>query len=64
MYIFFYLLFLDVLVNFLIGECKLEQFLEENPPIESNISKAKTGLTEAKRFLQTCISEQGAKVNL
>ena len=50
-------------MNFLIGECKLEQFLEENPPIESNISKAKTGLTEAKRYLQTCISEQGAKVN-
>ncbi|GBM52498.1 Tetratricopeptide repeat protein 7B [Araneus ventricosus] len=54
----------DVLVNFLIGECKLEQFLEENPPIENNIQKAKTGLTEAKRYLQTCISEQGAKLNV
>ncbi|XP_035208898.1 tetratricopeptide repeat protein 7B-like [Stegodyphus dumicola] len=54
----------DVLVNFLIGECKLEQFLEESPPIESNISKAKTGLTEAKRYLQTCISEQGAKLGV
>ncbi|GIY07672.1 tetratricopeptide repeat protein 7B [Caerostris extrusa] len=54
----------DILVNFLIGECKLEQFLEENPPIESNIPKAKTGLTEAKRYLQTCISEQGAKLNV
>ncbi|XP_015922937.1 tetratricopeptide repeat protein 7B isoform X2 [Parasteatoda tepidariorum] len=57
-------LFPDVLVNFLIGESKLEQFLEENLPIESNISKAKTGLTEAKRYLQTCISEQGAKLNV
>ncbi|KAF8793573.1 Tetratricopeptide repeat protein 7B like protein [Argiope bruennichi] len=56
--------FPDVLVNFLIGECKLEQFLEENPPIENNIQKAKTGLTEAKRYLQTCISEQGAKLNV
>ncbi|XP_054715583.1 tetratricopeptide repeat protein 7B-like [Uloborus diversus] len=55
---------IDVLVNFLIGECKLEQFLEDNPPIESNFTKAKSGLAEAKRYLQTCISEQGAKLNV
>lgn len=54
----------DVLVNYFIGECKLEQFLEEHPPVESNIGKAKTGLTEAKRYLQTCISEQGAKLGI
>ncbi|KAG8183982.1 hypothetical protein JTE90_001515 [Oedothorax gibbosus] len=57
-------LFSDVLVNFLLGECKLEHFLEENPPIEANVAKAKTGLAEPKRFLQTCISEQGAKLNV
>ena len=33
---------------FLIGEGKLELFLEELPPTKTIISKACTGLTEAK----------------
>lgn len=42
----------------MVGEAKLEMFLEENPPIENNISKACTGLNEAKSFLTESISEQ------
>ncbi|KAG0424781.1 hypothetical protein HPB47_028002 [Ixodes persulcatus] len=49
------------MASFFIGESKLEQFLEEHPPTEVNIPKAKTGLTEAKRYLQHCFTEHGAK---
>ncbi|XP_067119530.1 tetratricopeptide repeat protein 7B isoform X2 [Centruroides vittatus] len=55
---------LDTLVSFLIGESKLEQYLEEYVPVEQNVAKAKTGLTEAKRYLVSCLSEQGAKLGL
>lgn len=41
----------EQLVTFLLGEAKLEQYLEENPPYEHNASKAKLGLTEAKQLL-------------
>ncbi|CAN8022351.1 unnamed protein product [Ixodes persulcatus] len=51
----------EVMASFFIGESKLEQFLEEHPPTEVNIPKAKTGLTEAKRYLQHCFTEHGAK---
>ncbi|XP_023226357.1 tetratricopeptide repeat protein 7B-like [Centruroides sculpturatus] len=54
----------DTLVSFLIGESKLEQYLEEYVPVEQNVAKAKTGLTEAKRYLVSCLSEQGAKLGL
>lgn len=54
----------DTLVNFLIGESKLEQYLEEFIPVEQNVNKAKTGLSEAKRYLVSCLSEQGAKLGL
>lgn len=57
-----FFLFLEHLANFLIGEGKLESFLEEFPPIDANISKARTGLTEAKRYLLSTASEQGKKV--
>jgi hypothetical protein len=50
------------LANFLIGEGKLESFLEEFPPIDAHISKARTGLAEAKRYLLSTASEQGKKV--
>ncbi|KAH6924627.1 hypothetical protein HPB50_020860 [Hyalomma asiaticum] len=49
--------------HFFIGESKLEQFLEEHPPTEANINKAKTGLTEAKRYLNNCFTEHGAKAS-
>lgn len=37
--------------------------MEEVPPIEANIAKAKNGLTEAKRYLMYAASEQGVKVS-
>ncbi|PNF19557.1 hypothetical protein B7P43_G18242, partial [Cryptotermes secundus] len=52
------------LANFLIGEGKLESFLEEFPPVDANISKARTGLTEAKRYLLSTASEQGKKAGV
>lgn len=39
----------------------MESFLEENPPIESNFSKAKAGLTEAKNFLNLVTGEDGKR---
>ena len=41
----------EQLTTFLLGEAKLEQYLEENPPYEHNASKAKLGLMEAKQLL-------------
>ncbi|PSN31945.1 Tetratricopeptide repeat protein 7B [Blattella germanica] len=54
----------EYLATFLIGEGKLESFLEEFPPIDANISKARTGLTEAKRYLLNTASEQGKKAGV
>lgn len=44
------------------GEGKLETFLEEWPPLDSNFSRARGGLSEAKRCLLNAASEQGKKV--
>nr|XP_045622804.1 tetratricopeptide repeat protein 7B-like [Procambarus clarkii] len=55
---------LETLANFLIGEGKLESYLEENPPTESNISKAKNGLSEARRYLLMCIGDPSKKGEL
>ncbi|XP_014284960.1 tetratricopeptide repeat protein 7B isoform X1 [Halyomorpha halys] len=52
------------LCNFLLGEGKLEIFLEEYPPLESNISKAKAGLIEAKKSLLIAAGEQGVKAGV
>jgi len=41
----------------MVGEAELEMFLEEYPPIESNIAQACGGLTEAKSYLTESISE-------
>ncbi|XP_067626712.1 tetratricopeptide repeat protein 7B isoform X1 [Eurosta solidaginis] len=54
----------DCLANFLIGEAKLENYLEENAPIESNFAKAKTGLQEARRCLQIVTGENGQKAGI
>ena len=44
--------------NFLIGEAKLEQFLQEHPPLRSSgTSDAKNGLKEAKTCLMTTIED-------
>ncbi|XP_069174246.1 tetratricopeptide repeat protein 7B isoform X6 [Procambarus clarkii] len=55
---------LETLANFLIGEGKLESYLEENPPTESNISKAKNGLSEARRYLLMCIGDPSKKLEV
>jgi len=46
----------------MVGEAKLEMFLEEHPPIESNIAKACAGLNEAKSYLTESISELSTQV--
>lgn len=52
----------ECLSNFLIGEGKLEQYLEQYPPIEANTHKAKLGLIESKKYLQLAANESGRKV--
>ncbi|XP_014297851.1 tetratricopeptide repeat protein 7B [Microplitis demolitor] len=48
----------ECLANFLSGEGKLESFLDEIPPIDANITKAKTGLIEAKNDLVLAANEK------
>ena len=48
----------------MIGEGKLECFLEENPPIESNFSKAKVGLTDPKNYLNLVTGEDGRRAGI
>ncbi|XP_037776218.1 tetratricopeptide repeat protein 7B-like isoform X3 [Penaeus monodon] len=55
---------LETLANFLIGEGKLESYLEENPPTEANVHRAKTGLSDARRYLLMCIGEPAKKGEL
>eukprot|EP00096_Caligus_rogercresseyi_P009540 TRINITY_DN3245_c0_g1_i2.p1 TRINITY_DN3245_c0_g1~~TRINITY_DN3245_c0_g1_i2.p1 ORF type:complete len:911 (+),score=237.41 TRINITY_DN3245_c0_g1_i2:189-2921(+) len=54
----------ETLAHFLIGEGKLEEFLEENPPKESNVAKAKAGLHEAKHCLNRTIGEEAKKLGV
>lgn len=54
----------ECLANFLIGEGKLESFLEENPPIEANFSKAKTGLIDAKSYLNLVTGDDGKRAGI
>lgn len=56
--------FVEYLANFLIGEGKLENFLEENPPIEVNVSKAKVGLSDAKTYLGLATGENCKKAGI
>lgn len=39
------------LANFLLGEARLESYLEEWPPTEANVNRAKYNLIEAQRNL-------------
>lgn len=48
----------------MIGEAKLESFLEDNPPIESNFTKARNGLTDARRSLNLVTGENGQKAGI
>lgn len=56
--------YLECLSNFLIGEGKLESFLEENAPVEANYAKAKGGLVDAKNFLNLVTGESGKKAGI
>jgi hypothetical protein len=47
---------------FLTGEAKLESYLEQNPPFEKNVAKARIGLIEPKNCLLEAITEEGDKV--
>ncbi|XP_049781839.1 tetratricopeptide repeat protein 7B-like isoform X2 [Schistocerca cancellata] len=49
----------ECLAHFLIGEGKLESYLETFPPVEQNNNKARSGLSEAKRYLLSTVGEQG-----
>ncbi|XP_046387434.1 tetratricopeptide repeat protein 7B [Ischnura elegans] len=51
----------DALATFCIGEGKLESFLEEFPPVEQNISRARNGLNDAKRYLMLVVTEDVKK---
>lgn len=55
---------IETLANFLIGEGKLESYLEENPPVETNFLKAKSALVDAKKLLSSVTSEEGRKAGL
>ncbi|XP_030746939.1 tetratricopeptide repeat protein 7B-like [Sitophilus oryzae] len=52
------------LSDFLIGEGKLESYLEEWPPIELNIHRAKKGLIEAKAYLNKVITKEGVQAGV
>ena len=49
---------------FLIGEGKLEEYLEEFPPLEENIKEAKSRLREAKACLERTIGEEAKKLGV
>lgn len=55
---------LEYLSNFLIGEGRLERYLDEHPPQEATMHIAKIGLIEAKRSLQLAANEKGKEVIL
>ncbi|XP_047736404.1 tetratricopeptide repeat protein 7B, partial [Hyalella azteca] len=52
------------LAMLLLGEGKLELYLEEHPPIPANFQAAKAGLTEARSLLHQCVSDQDKKMTV
>ncbi|XP_017147914.1 tetratricopeptide repeat protein 7B isoform X1 [Drosophila miranda] len=55
----------ECLANFLVGEARLESYLEENALVaESNFGRAKTGLSEARRYLNLALGECGQKAGI
>ncbi|CAL7951682.1 unnamed protein product [Xylocopa violacea] len=48
----------ECLANFLCGEGRLESFLEQTPPIDINIGKARNGLQETRKFLLLAANEK------
>lgn len=55
---------LETLGNFLVGEAKLENFLEEYPPKDKNVAKAKEGLIEAKDYLTKTIGDEAKRLGV
>lgn len=53
----------ECLANFLCGEGRLESFLEQTPPIDANISKARNGLAETRRYLMLAANEKDKQVS-
>ena len=47
----FLFLFSEYMVDFIFGECRLEEYLEKYPPSEKNINKAISELSEAEALL-------------
>lgn len=60
----FFFYFTEFLANFLIGEAHLEIYLEETSPTESNFAKARTGLQDAKKYLNLVTGENGQKAGI
>uniref|UniRef100_A0A1A9VS66 Fe_hyd_lg_C domain-containing protein n=1 Tax=Glossina austeni TaxID=7395 RepID=A0A1A9VS66_GLOAU len=50
--------------TFLVGKARLEGFLEESPPIESNFVKARSHLQEAKRCISLVTRENEKKAGI
>ncbi|XP_015591073.1 tetratricopeptide repeat protein 7B isoform X2 [Cephus cinctus] len=48
----------ECLANFLCGEARLESFLEQTPPTDANVAKARTGLAETKQYLLLAANEK------
>ncbi|XP_076241565.1 tetratricopeptide repeat domain 7 isoform X2 [Calliopsis andreniformis] len=48
----------ECLANFLCGEGRLESFLEQTPPVDANIGKARNGLAETRRYLLLAANEK------
>lgn len=42
----------------------MESYLEENPPVETNFSRAKIGLADAQRLLNSVCGDEGRKAGL
>lgn len=49
---------------FLIGEGKLEEYLEENPPKDENTKEARVGLKEAKTCLERTVGEEAKRLGV
>ncbi|KAF2360704.1 Tetratricopeptide repeat 2 [Trinorchestia longiramus] len=48
----------------LLGEGKLELYLEEHPPIPANFQSAKLGLSEAKSYLNQCVCDHEKRMTV
>lgn len=52
----------EPLMNFLYGESRLEQWLEEHQPTEKYISKARASLVDVKKTILLCLNQTGDQV--